>query len=148
MDTVPYLPREQQLHTRRSLALHLMNGTCLRASAASCLQVVAFIKGTRTQPQCGFSFKVLTLLNEARTDYEVVDVLDEQYNPGVREAIKTYSQWPTIPQVWLVTLQSTELTLYICQTSYVQSPAQRHLHCFFVVEFSATIPLPQLCFLP
>lgn len=65
----------------------------------SCFQVVAFIKGTRTQPQCGFSFKVLTLLNEARTDYEVVDVLDEQYNPGVREAIKTYSQWPTIPQV-------------------------------------------------
>lgn len=65
----------------------------------SCLQVVAFIKGTRTQPQCGFSFKVLTLLNEARTEYEVVDVLDEQYNPGVREAIKTYSQWPTIPQV-------------------------------------------------
>ena len=45
---------------------------------------------------------MLTLLNEARTDYEVVDVLDEQYNPGVREAIKTYSQWPTIPQVCLV----------------------------------------------
>lgn len=80
-----------------------MNGTLLHANLPmSCLQVVAFIKGTRTQPQCGFSFKVLTLLNEARTDYEVVDVLDEQYNPGVREAIKTYSQWPTIPQVWLV----------------------------------------------
>jgi len=42
---------------------------------------------------------VLTMLNEARTDYEVVNVLDEQYNPGVREAIKSYSQWPTIPQV-------------------------------------------------
>ena len=39
------------------------------------------------------------MLNEARTDYEVVNVLDEQYNPGVREAIKSYSQWPTIPQV-------------------------------------------------
>ena len=63
------------------------------------IQVVAFIKGTRTQPQCGFSYKVLTMLNEARTDYEVVNVLDEQYNPGVREAIKSYSQWPTIPQV-------------------------------------------------
>ncbi|KAL3138746.1 hypothetical protein ABBQ32_005591 [Trebouxia sp. C0010 RCD-2024] len=64
-------------------------------------KVVAFIKGTRSQPQCGFSFKVLTMLNEARADYEVVDVLDEQYNPGVREAIKTYSQWPTIPQLYV-----------------------------------------------
>lgn len=64
-------------------------------------KVVAFIKGTRTQPQCGFSHKVLTMLNEARTDYEVVNVLDEQYNPGVREAIKSYSQWPTIPQLYI-----------------------------------------------
>ena len=64
-------------------------------------QVVAFIKGTRTAPQCGFSYKVLTMLNEARSDYEVVNVLDEQFNPGVREAIKSYSQWPTIPQVCL-----------------------------------------------
>ncbi|KAL0037604.1 hypothetical protein WJX77_004510 [Trebouxia sp. C0004] len=64
-------------------------------------KVVAFIKGTRTQPQCGFSYKVLTMLNEARTDYEVINVLDEQYNPGVREAIKSYSQWPTIPQLYV-----------------------------------------------
>lgn len=34
-------------------------------------------------------------------DYEVVDVLDELYNPGVREAIKSYSQWPTIPQLYV-----------------------------------------------
>lgn len=63
------------------------------------MQVVAFIKGTRTQPECGFSYKVLTMLNQARVNYEVVNVLDEQFNPGLREAIKTYSQWPTIPQV-------------------------------------------------
>lgn len=63
------------------------------------LQVVAFVKGTRTVPQCGFSHKVLSMLNEARADYEVVDVLDEVHNPGLREAIKTFSQWPTIPQV-------------------------------------------------
>jgi glutaredoxin-related protein len=35
------------------------------------VQVVAFVKGTRTEPQCGFSHRVLTLLNEARIDYEV-----------------------------------------------------------------------------
>lgn len=62
-------------------------------------QVVAFIKGTRTQPQCGFSHKMLTLLNTLKADYEVVNVLDDVHNPGLRDAIKNYSQWPTIPQV-------------------------------------------------
>lgn len=63
--------------------------------------VVAFIKGTRTAPQCGFSYRVLTMLNENKIDYEVVNVLDEDHNPGLREAIKQYSQWPTIPQVFV-----------------------------------------------
>eukprot|EP00884_Botryococcus_braunii_P017146 jgi/Botrbrau1/4114/Bobra.152_3s0061.1 len=65
------------------------------------LKVVAFVKGTRFQPQCGFSHKVLTILNEVGADYDVVNVLDEVYNPGLREAIKAYSQWPTIPQVYI-----------------------------------------------
>ncbi|KAF5833488.1 thioredoxin-like protein [Dunaliella salina] len=64
-------------------------------------KVVAFIKGTRTQPQCGFSHKMLTILNNHRTDYEVVNVLDEVHNPGLRDAIKNYSQWPTIPQLYM-----------------------------------------------
>ncbi|KAK9815477.1 hypothetical protein WJX72_004365 [[Myrmecia] bisecta] len=64
-------------------------------------KVVAFVKGTRTEPQCGFSHKVLTLLNENRADYEVVNVLDDQYNPGLRDELKTYSQWPTIPQLYV-----------------------------------------------
>ena len=38
------------------------------------------------------------MLNEAGVDYELVNVLDETYNPGLRDAIKNYSQWPTIPQ--------------------------------------------------
>ena len=44
----------------------------------------------RTAPQCGFSHRVLTILNDAKVDYETVDVLDEQHNPGVREAIKEF----------------------------------------------------------
>ncbi|GFH11256.1 glutaredoxin domain-containing protein [Haematococcus lacustris] len=63
------------------------------------VKVVAFIKGTRTQPQCGFSHKMLTILNSLKVEYEVVNVLDEVHNPGLRDVIKTYSQWPTIPQV-------------------------------------------------
>ncbi|KAK9844248.1 hypothetical protein WJX84_000381 [Apatococcus fuscideae] len=64
-------------------------------------KVVAFIKGTRQQPQCGFSFKVLSILNDNKADYEAINVLDEQYNPGLRETLKTYSQWPTIPQLYV-----------------------------------------------
>ncbi len=64
-------------------------------------QVVAFVKGTRTAPQCGFSHRVMSLLTEAGAPFDVVNVLDEVYNPGLREALKAYSQWPTIPQVYV-----------------------------------------------
>jgi len=63
---------------------------------------VAFVKGTRYEPACGFSYKVLSMLTEiSGQNFEVVNVLDEVYNPGLREAIKEYSQWPTIPQVFI-----------------------------------------------
>lgn len=64
-------------------------------------QVIAFVKGTRTAPQCGFSHRVMSVLTEAGVAFDVVNVLDEMYNPGLREAIKAYSQWPTIPQVYV-----------------------------------------------
>lgn len=44
---------------------------------------------------------MLQILNENKADFEVVNVLDDVYNPGLREAIKTYSQWPTIPQLYV-----------------------------------------------
>eukprot|EP00899_Mesostigma_viride_P021586 jgi/Mesvir1/29429/Mv23011-RA.1 len=65
------------------------------------IKVLAFIKGSRTAPQCGFSAKVVSILNELKADYETCDVLDEDHNPGLREAIKVYSSWPTIPQVYV-----------------------------------------------
>lgn len=64
-------------------------------------RVVAFVKGTRSAPECGFSHQVLTLLNASRAEYEVVNVLDEVHNPGLRETLKTFSQWPTIPQLYV-----------------------------------------------
>jgi Grx4 family monothiol glutaredoxin len=63
-------------------------------------QVVAFIKGTRSAPECGFSKRMVLNLEECGVDYEVVNVLDATYNPGLREEIKTYSAWPTIPQLY------------------------------------------------
>ncbi|GLC43465.1 hypothetical protein PLESTB_001560100 [Pleodorina starrii] len=63
--------------------------------------VVVFVKGTRQQPQCGFSARMLSTLTTLKADFEVVNVLDEYHNPGLREAIKSYSQWPTIPQLYI-----------------------------------------------
>jgi monothiol glutaredoxin len=60
--------------------------------------VVLFMKGDRTQPQCGFSAKVVQMLDAIVSDYETVDVLADQQ---IREAIKEYSNWPTIPQLYV-----------------------------------------------
>ncbi|ERN05282.1 bifunctional monothiol glutaredoxin-S16, chloroplastic [Amborella trichopoda] len=64
-------------------------------------EVVVFIKGSRSSPLCGFSQRVVGILNEAGVDYESVDVLDEEYNSGLRETLKMYSNWPTFPQVFV-----------------------------------------------
>jgi monothiol glutaredoxin len=60
--------------------------------------VVLFMKGNRAMPQCGFSGKVVQILDGLVQDYTTVDVLDD---PAIREGIKEYSEWPTIPQLYL-----------------------------------------------
>ncbi|KAF8032037.1 hypothetical protein BT93_D1057 [Corymbia citriodora subsp. variegata] len=64
-------------------------------------KVVAFIKGSRSAPMCGFSQRVIGILESEGVDYESVDVLDEEYNYGLRETLKKYSNWPTFPQVFV-----------------------------------------------
>ncbi|KAK3018042.1 hypothetical protein RJ639_004532 [Escallonia herrerae] len=64
-------------------------------------KVVAFIKGSRSAPQCGFSQRVVGILESEGVDYESIDVLDEEYNNGLRETLKKYSNWPTFPQVFV-----------------------------------------------
>ncbi len=61
-------------------------------------QVVLFMKGTRTAPQCGFSATVVQILDSMIEDYETVNVLAD---PDVRQGIKDYSDWPTIPQLYV-----------------------------------------------
>jgi monothiol glutaredoxin len=61
-------------------------------------KVVLFMKGTRTAPQCGFSARVVGVLDEYIDDYETVDVLAD---PGIRSGIKAFSDWPTIPQLYI-----------------------------------------------
>lgn len=60
--------------------------------------VVVFMKGTKDFPQCGFSGRVAQILNYLGLDYKDINVLEDM---GVREGIKAYSQWPTIPQVYV-----------------------------------------------
>ena len=60
--------------------------------------VVLYMKGTPTFPQCGFSSTVVQVLDYLGADYESVNVLED---PEIRQGIKTYNNWPTIPQVFV-----------------------------------------------
>lgn len=60
--------------------------------------VVLYMKGTRTQPQCGFSATVVGILDNLLPNYATVNVLED---PEVREGIKAFSEWPTIPQLYI-----------------------------------------------
>ena len=64
-------------------------------------RVVAFIKGTRAEPECGFSHRMCAMLDELLVDYETIDTLDEANNGNLRNVLKTFSDWPTIPQLYL-----------------------------------------------
>jgi monothiol glutaredoxin len=61
-------------------------------------RVVLFMKGTRRAPQCGFSAQVVSILDELVPEYQTHDVLA---SAELRDGIKEYSQWPTIPQLYI-----------------------------------------------
>lgn len=60
--------------------------------------VVLFMKGTPLFPQCGFSSRAIAILDHLGVAYESVDVLQDQ---GIRQGIKEFSDWPTIPQLYV-----------------------------------------------
>ena len=61
-------------------------------------RIVLFMKGTRQMPQCGFSAQVVNILDELQPNYKTVDVLS---SPEIRDGIKAFSDWPTIPQLYI-----------------------------------------------
>ena len=61
-------------------------------------EVCLFMKGTPDAPQCGFSMAVSNMLKILEVNFQGVDVLEDQ---NVREGIKTFSDWPTIPQLYV-----------------------------------------------
>jgi monothiol glutaredoxin len=60
--------------------------------------VVLFMKGTPLFPQCGFSSRAVSILEHCGVDFEGVDVLQDT---EIRQGIKAYSDWPTIPQLYV-----------------------------------------------
>jgi monothiol glutaredoxin len=61
-------------------------------------KVLVFMKGSKMMPQCGFSNNVVQILNILGVPYETFDILSD---PDIRQGIKEYSNWPTIPQVYV-----------------------------------------------
>ena len=68
------------------------------AEKVNASDVVLFMKGTPLFPQCGFSSRAIAILDHLGVEYASVDVLQDQ---GIRQGIKHYSDWPTIPQLYV-----------------------------------------------
>ena len=61
-------------------------------------EIVLFMKGSALFPQCGFSSRAVSILDHLGVTYETVDVLQDQ---DIRNGIKEYSDWPTVPQLYV-----------------------------------------------
>ncbi len=68
------------------------------ATAVGAADVLLFMKGTPLFPQCGFSSKAIAILEHLGVEYATIDVLQD---PGIRQGIKEFSDWPTIPQLYV-----------------------------------------------
>jgi monothiol glutaredoxin len=61
-------------------------------------KIVLFMKGNKQMPQCGFSARAVAILGELGANFETVDVLSDA---EIRQGIKDYGNWPTIPQLYV-----------------------------------------------
>ncbi len=61
-------------------------------------KILVFMKGSKLMPQCGFSNNVVQIFNSLGVSYETVDILEDY---ELRQGIKEYSNWPTIPQIYI-----------------------------------------------
>ena len=68
------------------------------ASAVNSADVLLFMKGTPLFPQCGFSSRAIAILEHLGVEYATIDVLQD---PEIRNGIKQFSDWPTIPQLYV-----------------------------------------------
>ena len=68
------------------------------ATAVNAADVLLFMKGTPLFPQCGFSSRAIAILDHLGVEYATIDVLQDQ---AIRQGIKEFSDWPTIPQLYV-----------------------------------------------
>jgi monothiol glutaredoxin len=61
-------------------------------------KVLLFMKGTKENPECGFSYKVVDTLKHIGVEFDTYNILE---NDEMRQAIKEYANWPTYPQLWV-----------------------------------------------
>lgn len=61
-------------------------------------EIVLFMKGTELFPQCGFSSRAVAILEHLGVPFKTVDVLQD---PDIRQGVKDYSDWPTVPQLYV-----------------------------------------------
>lgn len=61
-------------------------------------RVMLYVKGNKQMPMCGFSKAVMDVFNELGVEYETADVLQD---PELREGVKMFTNWPTIPQIFV-----------------------------------------------
>jgi monothiol glutaredoxin len=85
--------------------------------------IVLFMKGTPGMPQCGFSFRTVEALKACQVPFEAVNVLAD---PDVREGIKLYGRWPTIPQLYVngKLLGGCDITLAMFENGELQTMLQ------------------------
>lgn len=76
----------------------MTNATDQIRSTVSSNDVVLFMKGTKTMPQCGFSSRVAGVLNFMGVEFKDINVLEDA---EIRQGIKDFSDWPTIPQLYV-----------------------------------------------
>jgi monothiol glutaredoxin len=82
-------------------------------------KILVFMKGSKLMPQCGFSNNVVQILNTLGVPYETVDVLSDY---EIRQGIKDYSNWPTIPQVYIngEFVGGSDITIELYQSGELQ----------------------------
>ncbi len=86
-------PRHIERNRKMTDDAHTRISDTIRAN-----DVVLYMKGTRDMPRCGFSSRVAGVLNFMGVDYKDIDVLTDD---AIRQGIKDYSDWPTIPQLYV-----------------------------------------------
>ena len=90
-------------------------------------KIIVFIKGEKSMPMCGFSNTVVEIFNSFNIDYHTINVLEDN---KIRNDIKLYSQWPTIPQVYIngKFIGGTDIIIDIYNKSELQTILEKYIN--------------------